>query len=82
MTANKAFNPFDMARRQFDKIADLLVLDDGVRQLLRSPLREFHFLIPVRMDDGKVRVFQGYRVQHNDARGPGKGGIRFQVFDL
>jgi glutamate dehydrogenase (NAD(P)+) len=77
MTANKAFNPFDMARRQFDKIADLLVLDDGVRQLLRSPLREFHFLIPVRMDDGKVRVFQGYRVQHNDARGPGKGGIRF-----
>ncbi len=66
-----------MARQQFDKIADVIGLDEGTRALLRSPLREFHFSIPVRMDDGTVKVFQGFRVQHNDARGPSKGGIRF-----
>ena len=71
------FNPFEMARTQFDKIADMLGLDEAPRELLRSPLREFHFSIPVRMDDGSVKVFQGFRVQHNDARGPCKGGIRF-----
>jgi glutamate dehydrogenase (NAD(P)+) len=70
-------NPFAMAQRQFDEVADLLGLEEGVRQLLRWPLREFHFRIPVRMDDGSVRVFDGYRVQHNDARGPAKGGIRW-----
>jgi glutamate dehydrogenase (NAD(P)+) len=72
-----AFNPFDMARAQFDKIADTIGLDAGTRALLRAPLREYHFSIPVRMDDGTFQVFQGYRVQHNDARGPCKGGIRF-----
>ncbi len=77
MTHDGTFNPFEMARAQFDKIADLIGLDQGARDLLRSPLREFHFSIPVRMDDGTVKVFQGFRVQHNDARGPGKGGIRF-----
>ena len=77
MSAHQGFNPFEMARAQFDKIADLLDLDAGTREFLRTPRREYHFTIPVRMDDGKVRVFQGYRVQHNDARGPGKGGIRF-----
>jgi len=66
-----------MARVQFDKIADMIGLDEGTRALLRSPLREYHFLIPVRMDDGSVQVFQGFRCQHNDARGPSKGGIRF-----
>ena len=66
-----------MARQQFDTIADLLDLDVGSRQLLRSTLREYHFSFPVKMDDGSVKVFQGYRVQHNDARGPCKGGIRF-----
>ena len=71
------FNPFEMARSQFDRIADLLGLDSGTRELLRSPLREHHFSIPVRMDDGTVRVFRGFRIQHNNARGPGKGGIRF-----
>ncbi len=75
--AQAGFNPFEMARAQFDNIADLLGLDTGPRELLRSPLREYHFSIPVRMDDGSVRVFQGFRVQHNDARGPCKGGIRF-----
>lgn len=77
MAHDASFNPFEMAREQFDKTADLIGLDDGTRALLRSPLREFHFSIPVRMDDGQVQVFQGFRVQHNDARGPSKGGIRF-----
>ncbi|MBU0520110.1 Glu/Leu/Phe/Val dehydrogenase [bacterium] len=72
-----AFNAFEMAQAQFDKAADILDLDSGTRDLLRNPLREFHFSIPVRMDDGSVQVFRGFRVQYNDARGPCKGGIRF-----
>jgi glutamate dehydrogenase (NAD(P)+) len=74
---SKAFNPFEMAQAQFDKVADYLGLDQATRDLLRVPLREYHFSIPVRMDDGTVKVFRGFRVQHNDARGPCKGGIRF-----
>jgi glutamate dehydrogenase (NAD(P)+) len=70
-------NAFEMAQHQFDHVADLLHLDPQVREILRWPLREYSFRIPVRMDDGTIRVFQGYRVQHNDARGPNKGGIRF-----
>jgi glutamate dehydrogenase len=70
-------NAFEMAQRQFDEVADQLNLDAGVRAMLRQPLREFHFRIPVRMDDGSLKVFQGFRVQHNDARGPAKGGIRW-----
>ena len=70
-------NAFEMAQRQFDEVADQLGLDDGVRAILRWPLREYHFRIPVRMDDGKLKVFNGFRVQHNDARGPAKGGIRW-----
>jgi glutamate dehydrogenase (NAD(P)+) len=66
-----------MAQRQFDRVADILDLDSATRALLREPLREYQFLIPVRMDDGHVQVFRGFRVQHNDARGPSKGGIRF-----
>jgi glutamate dehydrogenase len=73
----KAFNPFEMAQAQFDKVADVLNLDAATRELLRNPIREFSFAIPVRMDDGTVKVFRGFRVQHNDARGPAKGGIRF-----
>ncbi|MDL1951131.1 Glu/Leu/Phe/Val dehydrogenase, partial [Acidobacteria bacterium ACD] len=72
-----AFNPFEMAQQQFDKAADILELDAATRELLRWPLREYQFAIPVRMDDGSVKVFRGFRVQHNDARGPSKGGIRF-----
>jgi glutamate dehydrogenase len=75
--ATKGFNAFEMAQRQFDKVADLLELDQGTRNLLRDAQREYQFLIPVRMDDGHVQVFKGFRVQHNDARGPSKGGIRF-----
>jgi glutamate dehydrogenase (NAD(P)+) len=74
-------NPFEMAQRQFDEVADQLGLDDGVRAVLRWPLREFHFRIPVRMDDGSLRVFDGFRVQHNDARGPNKGGIRWAAYE-
>jgi glutamate dehydrogenase len=70
-------NAFEMAQRQFDHVAELLKLDPQISEILRWPLREFSFRIPVRMDDGTVRVFQGFRVQHNDARGPNKGGIRF-----
>ncbi len=72
-----SFNPFEMAQAQFDNIAEKLDLDQAARQLLREPLREYSFSIPVHMDDGSVRVFRGFRVQHNDARGPCKGGIRF-----
>lgn len=75
--ADKSFNAFKMAQEQFDKVADYLGLDQATRDLLRNPMREYHFLIPVRMDDGSVKVFQGFRVQHNDARGPCKGGVRF-----
>jgi glutamate dehydrogenase len=75
--SSNAFNPFEMAQKQFDKVADLLDLDAATRGLLREPSREFGFTIPVRMDDGTTRVFRGFRVQHNDARGPCKGGIRF-----
>jgi glutamate dehydrogenase (NAD(P)+) len=75
--ASKAFNPFEMAQAQFDKVAEILNLDQGTREILRNPLREYHFSIPVRMDDGSFKVFRGFRVQHNDARGPNKGGIRF-----
>ncbi len=70
-------NAFEMAQRQFDHVAGLLKLDPQVAEILRWPMREFHFRIPVRMDDGTIRVFEGFRVQHNDARGPNKGGIRF-----
>jgi glutamate dehydrogenase (NAD(P)+) len=68
---------FDAAREQFERIADRLHLDGATRELLWSPSREFHFTIPIRMDDGTARVFRAVRIQHNDARGPFKGGIRF-----
>jgi glutamate dehydrogenase len=70
-------NAFQMAQTQFDHVAGQLNLDPQVAEMLRWPMREFKFMIPVRMDDGSIRVFFGYRVQHNDARGPSKGGIRF-----
>jgi len=74
---NRAYNSFEMAQGQFDRVAELLELDTGTREFLREPTREYAFSIPVRMDDGTSRVFRGFRVQHNDARGPSKGGIRF-----
>lgn len=70
-------NPFQLAQAQFDQVAEQMGLDDAVRSILRWPLREFRFQLPVRMDDSSIKVFFGFRVQHNDARGPAKGGIRF-----
>ncbi|MHC4786144.1 MAG: Glu/Leu/Phe/Val family dehydrogenase [Planctomycetota bacterium] len=62
-------------------MAELLGLDEAAQQLLRHPLREYTFAIPTRMDDGKIHVFRGFRVQHNDARGPCKGGLRFHPME-
>ena len=70
-------NAFKMAQAQFDGVAQLLNLDPQVAEILRWPTREFKFQIPVKMDDGSIRVFNGFRVQHSDARGPSKGGLRF-----
>jgi glutamate dehydrogenase (NAD(P)+) len=75
--ATGSFNPFQMAQQQFDQVAEKLGLDQATRDLLRNSNREIHFNIPVRMDDGSYKVFRGFRCQHNDARGPAKGGIRF-----
>jgi len=72
-----SYNPYATAQTQFDNVADVIGLEQPVRDLLRQPSREYHFTIPVKMDDGTTKVFNGYRIQHNDARGPGKGGIRF-----
>ncbi|HMA76341.1 MAG TPA: Glu/Leu/Phe/Val dehydrogenase [Candidatus Krumholzibacteriaceae bacterium] len=79
--ADKSFNPFEMAQAQFNSVADMLELEEGTRDLLRLNQREYHVSIPVRMDDGNVKVFRGFRVQHNDARGPAKGGIRFHPME-
>jgi len=73
----ETINAFTMAQSQFDHVAALLNLDPQVAEMLRWPMREYKFMIPTHMDDGSIRVFFGYRVQHNDARGPCKGGIRF-----
>ncbi len=70
-------NPFEIAQAQFDEAAERLGLDDGMREFLRWPQREFHVRLPIRMDDGSMRVFNGYRVQYNCARGPTKGGLRW-----
>ena len=75
--AARNFNAFEMAQAQFDHVAEILNLDTATREILRFPLREYNFAIPVHMDDGTIKIFRGFRVQHNDARGPGKGGIRF-----
>ncbi|NMB43106.1 MAG: Glu/Leu/Phe/Val dehydrogenase [Clostridiales bacterium] len=72
-----SYNAYVAAQTQFDNVADKLNLDPALREFLRQPNREFHFTIPVKMDDGTTKVFNAYRVQHNDARGPAKGGIRF-----
>ncbi len=72
-------NPFEAMHARFDLAATKLGLDPGLYQILRTPDRELTVAIPVRMDDGSVEVFTGYRVQHSLARGPAKGGIRFDM---
>ena len=70
-------NPFRIAQLQFDMAAEFLKLDPGLRQVLRTPKRVLEVSVPVKMDNGQVKVFTGFRVQHNVARGPAKGGIRY-----
>jgi glutamate dehydrogenase/leucine dehydrogenase len=70
-------NPFRIAQIQFDMAAEFLKLDPGLRQILRTPKRVLEVSVPTKMDNGQVKVLTGYRVQHNVARGPGKGGTRF-----
>src|SRR5438067_5074573 len=70
-------NPFRIAQIQFDMAAEFLKLDTGLRQILRTPKRVLEVSLPTKMDNGQVKVFTGYRVQHNISRGPGKGGIRY-----
>jgi len=75
--SSETLNPFKIAQSQLDEAAKMLGLDDGTHAMLREPMRELHVSIPVRMDNGTVKVFKGFRVQYNDARGPTKGGLRF-----
>src|SRR3989440_3168639 len=70
-------NPFEIAKQQFDRAADYLELEQSLRNVLRSAKRQLIVSIAVKMDGGEVKVFEGYRVQHNIARGPAKGGIRY-----
>ncbi len=81
MATKEAFqeelNPFEIAKQQFNRAADYLDLDASLRNVLSSPKRQLIVSIPVKMDGGDVQVFEGYRVQHNIARGPAKGGIRY-----
>ncbi len=75
--ANQNYNPFENAKTQFDRVAEMLELDQSTRDLLRQHRQEIHFTIPVKMDDGTTKIFKAFRMIHNDSRGPGKGGIRF-----
>ncbi|HXM17228.1 MAG TPA: Glu/Leu/Phe/Val dehydrogenase [Candidatus Tumulicola sp.] len=75
--AQSASNVWQMAQRQLDEVATFIGLDDSVHAYLREPKRVLTVSIPTRMDNGTLKVFEGYRVQHNLSRGPGKGGIRF-----
>src|SRR5215212_3721375 len=76
-TAEEELNPFTISKQQFDRAADYLDLDDSMRRVLKHAKRQLIVSIPVKMDNGEVQVFEGYRVQHNIARGPAKGGIRY-----
>jgi len=77
MVAASILTPFEEVNLFYDKAAERLGLPDGCREMLRRPWRELKVQIPVRMDDGQIKVFTGYRVQHNGARGPYKGGVRY-----
>lgn len=77
MANGPTLNPFEISQRQLDKSAEKLNLDPQVHALLREPMRTLEVHFPVRMDDGTTKVFTGFRVQYNDARGPTKGGLRF-----
>src|SRR5258706_12079913 len=72
-----ALNPYEMAVQQFEEAADQLNLSEDMREILRQPKRELTVNFPVRLDNGRIKTFTGYRVQHNVNRGPAKGGIRY-----
>ena len=76
MTVEPELSKYDETNVFFDRAADRLNLRDGIRDLLRRPWRELTVSVPIRMDDGHIKVFTGYRIQHNGARGPYKGGVR------
>lgn len=71
------YNPYKNAQDQLLDIAEKLKLDDATTEMLKQPMKEFHFTIPVKMDDGSTKIFKGYRMHHSTARGPAKGGLRF-----
>ena len=80
----QAVNPFHIAQQQLDQAAETMQLDQATHKFLRWPMREFHIRIPIKMDDGSTRIYEGFRVHYNDARGPTKGGLRFhpaETFD-
>src|ERR1051325_11526967 len=77
LSADQEINPWESAAHRFDEAAEVLKLEDGMRKVLRSPAMELSVNIPVVLDDGRIEVFTGYRVQHSIARGPAKGGVRF-----
>ena len=77
MTNGNKDNPYQMALKQLDEVARIVNLDKGIHKILAKPKRVLTVSIPVKMDDGNIEVFTGYRSQHNDARGPFKGGIRY-----
>jgi glutamate dehydrogenase/leucine dehydrogenase len=77
MAPREELNPYRISQIQFDMAAEFLKLDPGLRLVLRTPRRALEVAVPIKLDNGQVKVFSGYRVQHNIARGPAKGGIRF-----
>jgi len=77
VTPDQEKNPWLAAEARFNNAADKLGLDEGIRKVLGNPTRELTVNIPVQLDDGRIELFTGYRVQHSVARGPGKGGIRY-----
>lgn len=79
MSTRTDFNPWQMALSQLDAVSEKLRLEDGIRAILSQPQRSLSVSIPTKMDDGSVRVFEGYRVQHSLHRGPAKGGVRFSA---
>jgi len=74
---SEELNPFETARQQLKKVANIIEIEDGILEYLCRPQRELTVNFPIRMDDGDIKVFTGYRVQYNNARGPYKGGIRY-----
>ena len=77
LTTISTENAYELALQNFDAAADVLGLDNDTREMIKFPERVLTVSVPVRMDDGRIRRFEAYRVQHSSARGPGKGGIRY-----